>query len=44
MVWSRLMHELWIHTIRLVRWEIEKESDMVKQRHGKVARQQGDMY
>jgi len=37
------MHELWVHTIRLVRWEIEKESDMVKQKHGKVARQQREI-
>jgi hypothetical protein len=28
---------LWVHTIRLVGWEIEKESDTVKQKHGGVA-------
>ena len=35
---------LWVHTTRLVGWEIEKESDMVKQKHGGVARAWRDMY
>jgi hypothetical protein len=44
MVWIRWRQGLCDQTMRLVGWEIEKESDMVKQKYGRVARQQRDMY